>query len=298
MGDTAEAARERLIKKTAWLRRMNDGQKLKKRGKTFGTEMYLDTTAGRLRALGYGFEQEERLPLFIDIHGGGFILGNPEDDDPCLPRVAQEAGVKVLGLEYSLAPEHPFPKAVEECYAAALFATEHADELGIDPERIAMGGHSAGGNFTAAVCLMAAQKGDVALRCVILDYPPLDVYTDATDKPKGRGLMGRVILSPRRSRLFDACYCLEREERKNPLVSPVFATQEQLSTFPPTLVITAGLDSLCAEAERFRDQLIAAGVEVTHTRFEGSPHGFTINADRPDSIEAWTLMIEHLKTWL
>ena len=302
MGTNQEAkqyTREELIEKTAKFRSMTEKTVLKRVAKMgrAGKELYLETEAGRVRVLGYRLDEEERLPLFVNLHGGGFILGNPEMDDEYMPRVAEEAGVKILNVDYGLAPEYPFPKGIEDVYAAVKYAQGHADEFGIDPDRIAIGGHSAGGNFSAAVCLMNAERKELNIKCAILDYPPLDIYTDAKDKPPGRGLMARIFMGPKRTRMFDASYCLDREARKNPLVSPVYAGQEQLKTFPPTLILTAGMDSLCREGEQFRDLLIQAGVDVTHKRFENSPHGFTLS-DKPDAREGWTMMIEHLKRWL
>lgn len=110
-------------------------------------ERYLDTSAGRIRVLAYRMEDRRALPLFISIHGGGFVFGNADMDDPFMPGLAREADAKIISIDYSLASEHPFPVAVEECYAVAQYARKHAAELGIDPERIDMGGHSAGGQL-------------------------------------------------------------------------------------------------------------------------------------------------------
>jgi acetyl esterase len=291
--------REELIAKTRFIKKMAERSGRSGRGeaagKVNGTERYFDTEAGRVRTLVYRFDEAASLPLFINIHGGGFILGHPEMDDPYMPRVAREAGVKIISIDYSLAPEAPFPKALDECYAVVKYAQTHAGELGVDPGRVAIGGHSAGGNFSAAVCLKNAKTRELAIRCAILDYPPMDIYTDAGEKPRGRGVTARFFLSRKNCRLFDACYCPDPEERKNPLVSPVYAAREDLASFPPTLIITAGKDSLCAEAELFRDRLLEAGVEVSHKRFEKSPHGFTLNQTRSDAAEGWNLMINFLK---
>ncbi len=118
----------------------------------------------------------------------------------------------------------------------------------------------------------------------------MDIYTDAYLKPQPKG----SILSQKTCRVYDACYCIDKEERKNPIISPVFAAIEQLKAFPPTLVLTAGRDSLCKEGEDFRDKLIKAGVEVTHKRFENSLHGFTLS-NKPDAVEGWQMMIDFLK---
>ncbi|MDR1675600.1 MAG: alpha/beta hydrolase [Tannerella sp.] len=286
-----------LIKKTALLKRLAERSAMGgKRGRTTGRELFLDTEAGRVRALGYRMECPERLPLFINIHGGGFILGCPEMDDAYMMNVAEKANVKILNVEYSLAPQFPFPAAVNECYSVVKYAQHHSEELGIDSDRIAVGGHSAGGNITAAICIKNADTGELHICCAILDYPPLDIYTDSALKPRGKGLVARLFLTHRMSRIFDASYCIRKEERKNPLISPVYASREQLAAFPPTLILTAGKDSLCAEGERFRDLLIEAGVDVTHRRFEKSPHGFTLS-NSVDAKEGWLMMIHHLKRW-
>jgi acetyl esterase len=117
------------------------------------------------------------------------------------------------------------------------------------------------------------------------------MYTDAYLKPAPKGR-----LPPKMCWLFDACYNADKEERKNPLLSPVYAPVETLRSFPPTLIITAGFDSLCAEGERFKDSLVQAGVEVSHRRFPAK-HGFTHTKDSAAG-EAWNMMTAHLKRYL
>lgn len=260
--------------------------------KIVGKELFLDTNVGKVRVLAYNMEKSEKLPLFINIHGGGFVIGHAEMDDPYLMNVANKANVKILNIDYSLSPDAVFPKALNECYGVIKYAKEHAGEFGIDPDNIALGGHSAGGNFSAAICLKDAEAKALGIKCLILDYPPLDVYTDVYLKPQPKG-----ALPPSICRIFDACYFNNKEERKNPLISPAFALTDQVKSFPPTLIITASRDSLCKEAEDFRDKLIQAGVDVTHKRFEGSLHGFTLS-DKPDAVEGWQMMIDHLKRYL
>lgn len=152
--------------------------------KPTGTEMFLDTDVGRVRVLAYGLDDPTVRPLFVNIHGGGFVMGSAEMDDRFMPGIAMGAGVKILSIDYSLAPEAPFPVALEECYAVVKYAKEHAAELNIDPARMAVGGHSAGGNFSAALCLLDAVRKELGLRAVILDYPPLDIATDPYLKPR------------------------------------------------------------------------------------------------------------------
>ena len=256
-----------------------------------GKELFLDTEEGKVKVLSYNMDSPDRLPLFVNIHGSGFTIGDAGMDDPFMPNIAENANVKIISIDYSLAPEAPFPIALNECYAVVKYAKEHPDEFGIDPGRIAVGGQSAGGNFTAGICLMEGEEKALGLKCAILDYPPLDVYTDASLKPHPRGSIPNFM-----SRMFDACYCNDKEARKNPLVSPVYATEEQVSHFPPTLVITAGRDSLCEEGEVFKDKLQEAGVDVTHKRFN-AVHGFNLKAGE-DADESWRLIIGHIKKYI
>ena len=259
-----------------------------KKKRRLGVERFLTTDEGIIRVLTYNMDNTERLPLFVNIHGGGFVLGNAEIDDPFMPIIAEKANVKIISIDYSLAPEFPFPKALNECYAVVKYAKEHADEFGIDPDRIAVGGQSAGGNLSAGICLLDSDKKELGVKCLILDYPPLDLYTDAGLKPLPKGALPVFVC-----RIFDACYCNDKEARKNPLISPVYATVDEVRAFPPTLVITANRDSLCSEGERFRDKLIEAGVKVTHKRFDAI-HGFNLNPGA-DADESWQMIIKHLK---
>lgn len=260
--------------------------------KPHGKELFLPTEAGKVRVLGYNLDRPETLPLFVDMHGGGFTLGNAEMDDPFMFMVAEASGVKILSVDYSLAPQHPFPTALHECYGVVKYASEHPEELGIDPGNIAVGGHSAGGNLGAGICLLDAERNELSVKALILDYPPLDLHTDPHLKPRPK-----KAIPPWLARVFDAAYTESRKAAKNPLISPCFATAQQLSFFPPTLIISAGQDSLAAEEAAFKDMLESAGVPVTYRLFEGVPHGFTLK-EGPEADEAWQMMVDFLKRHL
>lgn len=263
----------------------------KKKHRTAGVELSFNTDGGNVRVLTYNMENPQQLPLYINMHGGGFVLGNAEMDDPFMQLLAKNANVKIISIDYSLAPDFPFPKALNECYAVVKYAKEHADELGIDPDRMAVGGQSAGGNLSTGICLMDNDKKELGIKCLILDYPPLDLFTEAGLKPLPKGALPVFMC-----RIFDACYCRDREKRNNPLISPIYAAIDEVRFFPPTLVITATFDSLCGEGERFRDKLLEAGVEVVHKRFEAR-HGFNLEPGT-DADESWGMIADHLKRYL
>lgn len=264
---------------------------LKNKKQYLGKELFLNTDEGEVRVLAYNIDTPDKLPLFVNIHGGGFILGNAEMDDPFMMNIVLKASVKILSIDYSLAPEFPFPKAINECYAVIKYAKENWKEFGIDPDNIAVGGHSAGGNFSTAICLLDNDRKLLNIKSLILDYPPMDVYTDSSLKPKPKGSIPVFM-----SRIFDACYCKEKESRKNPLISPIYCDIKQLKSFPPTLVITAKRDSSCEEGEKFRDKLIEAGVDVTHKQFD-AVHGFNLKPGIHTD-ESLEMIIGHLKMTL
>lgn len=266
--------------------------------KTTGQLMSFETDKGTVRALAYGFEDPEVKPLLVNMHGSGFVMGSAAMDDPFMLQFVENCGVKVLSIDYPLSPDVRFPVALYQCYALVRYAKENAAGLGIDADRIMLMGHSAGGNFCAAIGIMENNNPVLGLKGIILDYPPTDLTMDPYDKPLPKG-----CLPPSLCRLFDAAYCSE-EERSNPLVSPALASADMLDHFPPVLVITAGQDSLAAETERLKDTMLQAGVDVTFKRFEGAIHGFTIMTDkngkkRPElykqSLEAWDMMKDFVK---
>lgn len=294
-------SREKIQKKMNFMRKMTAAADKKNMGKIVGKELVLATDKGNIRTLTYGFENTEKTPLLVDIHGGGFVMGSPEMDDPFMMQFVGKCGVKVISIDYTLSPDVMFPVALEECHAVIRYLKAHADELHIDGNRIVIMGHSAGGNFCAAIGLMDNEAQQLGLKGIILDYPPTDIATDPFDKPMPKG-----CLPPKVCRMFNAAYCAP-EEAKNPLVSPTFATADMVNHFPPTLVITAGQDSLAGETQYFKDTLVSAGVDVTFKHFEGVIHGFTITPEakakkQPKeyeaSLAAWQMMIDFINKYI
>lgn len=209
-------------------------------------------------------------PVIVNLHGGGFIRERTANDEVFCRKMVNLLHMKVMDVDYRIAPDYPFPIALHESYDCIKWIAEHASELGVDGRKIILMGHSAGANLCAGICMMAKQSGDFTIALNAMEYPPLDLATDPADKPyRGKGIPYE------RARLYNLYY-IDPSEAKNPLASPIYATEEQLTGLPRTLVITAGNDDLCTEGEEFGMKLARAGVEVTMKRFLGEGHGFTI----------------------
>jgi acetyl esterase len=253
-----------------------------------GKERFIDTSYGKIRVLEYGFEDKTVKPLVFDLHGGGYILGDAEFDEPMNTQFHKEANVKIVSIRYPKAPEQPFPIPLKASYEVIACYAKNAATERIDASRLGIMGHSAGAAISAGICMMAKGKSDFKLNFQILDYPPLDLATDPGAKPQPKG-----SLSPGMSRMFNACY-VKPEEAKDPLASPVFAKREDLAGLPPALVILAGNDSLHDEGARYIEMLKEAGVPVESKDYPGVPHGFTLKPG-PETTDACALMSAYIK---
>lgn len=241
-------------------------------------EVFLETNAGKTVHL--FILRPEDLPqgpnaLILNFHGGGFIKGRADRDRRYCAELAQKLNCILWDVDYTLAPEAPFPAAVEECAAIAQHAFAHAEELGIDPSRIALAGHSAGGNLVAASIL----KGGIHPCCALMEYFPADNAVDPMDRYTPEQLQDeRNRRRGEMERLYGQFYCDPLSEAAHSvLASPLFAGPEQLAAFPDCLVISAGHDSLRGETEAFARKLMEAGVTVTAKRIPEAIHGFTVN---------------------
>ncbi|MGV9269752.1 alpha/beta hydrolase [Kitasatospora sp. NPDC003701] len=211
-----------------------------------------------------------RLPALLYLFGGGWTLGSPDTSDAICRRLTNAVGCVTASVGYRLAPEHPFPAAVHDCRAAARWLADHADALGVDPARLAVGGDSAGGNLAAALTLLARDEGGPALRHQLLVYPNTD-HRAAAAAPGDR--FDDPLLFNRRSvAWYWGHYLADPADGDHPHASPLRAPS--LAGLPPATVITAEYDPLCEEGERYAEALRAAGVPVGSRRYAGMPHGF------------------------
>jgi acetyl esterase len=208
-------------------------------------------------------------PLLVYYHGGGWVIGDLETHDGLCRFLAEHSGCRVLSADYRLAPEHPFPAAVEDAAAAFAWAAEQAAELGADPTRIAVGGDSAGGNLAAAVCLDTREGDGPRPAMQLLLYP----CTDAVGGQPSRDIFAEGFLLTRDDMdWFEAHYLPDGCDAEDPRVSMMRAPD--VSRLPPAYVATAGFDPLRDEAEVYAARMREAGVRVALQRQPGLIHGF------------------------
>jgi acetyl esterase len=205
----------------------------------------------------------------VYFHGGGWVIGSIETHDNLCRSIANTAECVVVSVEYRLAPEHRFPAAVDDAYAATCWVAEQADRLGIDRRRIAVGGDSAGGNLAAVVALMARDREGPSLALQSLLYPitDRDLSTPSYLKYSDGYLLTRDGMA-----WFWNHYLPEGVSPDNPYISPLRA--RDLRGLPPALVITAECDPLCDEGNAYARRLEEAGVSVTLSCYPGMIHGF------------------------
>ncbi len=234
-------------------------------------ELEMPGPAGAMRARLYTPAGDNRAanPLLVYYHGGGWVIGDLDTHDGVCRFLAAHSGVKVLSIDYRLAPEHPFPEPLEDAHAAFDWAVAHASELGADSARIAVGGDSAGGNMATVVCQMARAGGGPLPSMQLLIYPP----TDAIETWRSRELFSEgFLLTVADMDWFQESYLPNRADDADPRAS-VFRAAD-LSGLPPAYVLTAGFDPLRDEGEAYAARMQEAGVQVALCRYPGLIHSF------------------------
>jgi acetyl esterase len=208
-------------------------------------------------------------PLLFFVHGGGMMYGDLDSHDAACRFLAERADVRVLAIDYRLAPEHKFPAAVDDCWAAYQWVAEHAEQLDVDPDRIAVGGDSAGGYLSAVVALKAAEAG-VPCAFQLLVYP----VTNMVEKSESRRMFGEgFFLTEAFTDLAEEMYFVDEADKRHPEASIAF-TEKIPENLAPAYVATAGFDPLRDEGEAWARRLADSGVDVTLRRFPGLIHGF------------------------
>jgi acetyl esterase/lipase len=212
------------------------------------------------------------LPVLVYFHGGGWVLGDLDVVHGACTVLANRAYAIVVSVDYRLAPEHPFPAAVQDCWAVTRWVADNAAVIGADPERIAVGGDSAGACLAAVVALMARDEAYPALRFQLLLYPVTDTAgISSSRQEKGQG----YLLTTDLLRWFYDHYVPEEQDRYDWRASPLRAPDK--SDLAPALVITAEYDPLRDEGEAYADELKRCGTTVTAIRYSDQIHGFAAN---------------------
>lgn len=209
------------------------------------------------------------LPALVYFHGGGWVIGDLETHDVLCRQITAEAGIEVVAVDYRLAPEHKFPAAADDAWAATRWVVANAGRLGIDPQRIAVGGDSAGGNLAAVVALLARDAGAPAIAFQALLYPVTDVGTETRSY---LDFADGYLLTRDSMRWFFDHYLKSSDEAADWRVSPLRVPS--LAGVASALIITAGFDPLRDEGEAYARALRDAGVRVDYVCYGGMIHGF------------------------
>ncbi|MDQ3821650.1 MAG: alpha/beta hydrolase [Actinomycetota bacterium] len=211
------------------------------------------------------------LPVILYMHGGGWVLGNAGTHDRLVRELAVGTGAAVVFVEYDRSPEVHYPVAIEQGYATAQWIMREGAANGLDPDRIAVAGDSVGGGMTAALALMANERGDVRFVQQSMYYPVTDA---AMDTGSYEQFAEGYFLAAKGMAWFWDAYLPDVERRSEAFASPLQATDEQLAGLPPAFVIVDEADVLRDEGEAYAARLRAAGIEVTTVRYDGITHDF------------------------
>jgi acetyl esterase len=234
-------------------------------------------------------------PGVFEIHGGGFMMGDIAMMDPWCQRVAAEIDAVVVSVEYRLAPEHPFPAGVEDCYAALVWTATEAKQLGIDPERIAIAGQSAGGGLAAATALLARDRGGPSICFQVLEIPELD---DRLDTPSMLAFTDTPLWN-RPNAVWSWKHYLgpDHQGEVSPYAAP--ARAENLAGLPPAYISTMEFDPLRDEGIIYGLRLLQAGVSVELHSYPGTFHGSALlpsaDVSRRNTEEVFAALAQRLK---
>lgn len=211
------------------------------------------------------------LPVILYIHGGGWVIGNADTHDRLVRELAVGARAALAFVEYDRSPEAQYPVAIEQAYATAQWLTAHGHELGLDVSRLAIAGDSVGGNMTAAVAILAKQRGDVTFVHQSMYYPVTDA---AQDTDSYREFADGAYLTAKAMAWFWDAYLPDADRRGEITASPLRASSEELTGLPEAFLIVDENDVLRDEGEAYARKLIEAGVRTTSVRYNGTIHDF------------------------
>ena len=218
---------------------------------------------------------ERKAPALFELHGGGFALGDARKGDALRTWMVHRWGVHCVGVGYRLAPENPWPAALDDVVDTLRHFARHADEYGMDPERFYLVGYSAGANLALAACLKLQDDDDpgFAVKGIALHYPFVDAVTDPASIPSKDGDIPQEMMTA-----FNSWYATDNDPR-NPLISPLFATDGQLARLPFAAQYPAVGDALFESSRKLDERLRAAGARCAFHPVEGAYHGYIEDAE-------------------
>jgi acetyl esterase/lipase len=238
-------------------------------------------TADAVKVRVFTPEADGPVPIMMYFHGGGYVKGGIVETDAFCRRLAKTTGNVVVSVGYRLAPEHPYPAALDDAYHCSLWAYENAGEIGGTKDAFSVCGESAGGNLAAVICLLARSEAEIEISRQILLQPVVDFTLSfpSVDMPASECLVPREDLAWYYEEYFGT-----DADTKDFRVSPIFAGD--LSGLPPALIITAEHDTLCDEGKAYADRLGSSGVPATYSCYSGMVHGFLQMAGLVDEAQA------------
>lgn len=259
-----------------------------------GEEIYVPTRHGDIRCLLYkpSIGSTRVLPVVFNLHGGGMVVHKAEMDQPFCEKI-RAMGIIAISIDYSLAPEAPWPQQIEEAYDVISYFWKNAQTFYIDPSRMAIAGHSAGGYLAISVGVLAKQEKSFPMKCQILDYPWVDLETplDARFQGVAAEMMEDIAF-------FKKCYYTP-DMKGHLLGSPLWLKDIFFQNMPPTILTLCEYDILQGEDLDLLQKMVRNGTEVTAKLFKGVQHGFTCDFYYlPEAQEAHQFMLENLNRYL
>lgn len=225
--------------------------------------------AGPIKARLYDVEDGEARPTLVYYHGGGFVFGDLDSHDALCRRLSLAGHVRVIAIDYRLAPEHPFPAALDDAWSALVDVVANARQFGVDASRLAVGGDSAGANLATVAARRAARSGEPKLRCQLLFYP---VTQTTGSTPSREKFSEGYFLTKETIDWFDGHYLPASADRRDERISPLLTPPPK--NLAPALVVTAGFDPLLDEGRAYAQSLSDAGVPCRHVDYADQIHGF------------------------
>lgn len=236
----------------------------------------------------------KNAPVYIDIHGGGWAWGCIENGDHLRENFVRQLGIECYSVDYTLVPNAFYPTQVNELYEIVEYMHAHPEEFQIDPNRMIVGGRIAGGNLSAALCLMAKEKGSFQFMCQLLEYPAMDL-TGTFVKHRDRYVEKPALPIWSLKLLIDSY--ASKKQQKEKFCSPLFATREELEGLPPTVIQTCEYDSVRLDGDLYAERLADAGVIVRHRCYPKAIHGFS-EEETKEALDWQQYMIDFLKEYV